>query len=95
MAPEDLSAPLAERDFREVETDFPGDWATNESQTIQITSEYDITGTERYIARVYDAPADALELPRVRRLAESVHHVDHVAATRLALERVGSEGGDC
>jgi hypothetical protein len=52
---------------------------------IQITSKRDVDRRRTYVARVYDAPADSLELPRVGLLAESQSD-DHVEATRLALE---------
>jgi len=86
-----LSEPLESRDFRPVESAIPGDWASNEERSIQITSKRDIGGERVYIARVYDAPADSLELLRVQLLAQSRSR-DHVISTRLALE--GAEGQD-
>jgi hypothetical protein len=82
---EPLSEPLEERCFREIETPLPGDWASNVQMAIQITSKRDVDRRRTYVARVYDAPADSLELPRVGLLAESQSD-DHVEATRLALE---------
>lgn len=82
---EPLSEPLEERGFRDVETPLPGDWASNVQMTIQITSKRDVDRRRTYVARVYDAPADSLELPRVQLLAEAQSD-DHVEATRRALE---------
>jgi len=45
----------------------------------------DVDRRRTYVARVYDAPADSLELSRVQLLAEAQSD-DHVEATRLALE---------
>lgn len=86
---EPLSGPLEERGFRDVKTSLPGDWASNVQMTIQITSKRDVDRRRTYVARVYDAPADSLELTRVQLLAEAQSD-DHVEATRLALE--GAEG---
>ena len=86
----DLSEPLAERDFRPVECALPGDWASNVRWTIQLVGERDIEGRKRTVARVYDAPIDALELPRVEQLTVSVSE-DTVEATRLALEGAEDE----
>jgi len=86
-----LSGPLEERGFREVDTALPGDWASNVEMSIQITSKRDVDRRRTYVARVYDAPADSLELTRVQLLAESQSD-DHVEATRLALE--GAEDQD-
>lgn len=80
-----LSNPLEKRGFREVETALPGDWASNIEMSIQITSKRDVDRRRTYVARVYDAPADSLELSRVHLLAEAQSD-DHVEATRLALE---------
>lgn len=80
-----LSKPLEEREFRAVETPLPGDWASNVQMSIQITSKRDVDRRRTYVARVYDAPAESLELPRVRLLAEAQSD-DHVEATRRALE---------
>jgi hypothetical protein len=80
-----LSKPLEERGFRAVETPLPGDWASNVQMSIQITSKRDVDRRRTYVARVYDAPADSLELPRVHLLAEAQSD-DHVEATRRALE---------
>jgi hypothetical protein len=88
----DLSEPLSERDFRPVECDLPGDWASNVRWTIQLVGERDIKGRKRTVARVYDAPIDALELPRVEQLTASVSE-DNVEATRLALEGAEEESG--
>lgn len=85
MSDESLSEPLEERGFRPVETALPGDWASNVQMSIQITSTRDVTQRRTYVARVYDAPVDSFELPRVQLLAES-QSSDHVEATRLALE---------
>jgi len=85
MSEEPLSEPLESRDFRPIETALPGDWATNVRMSIQITSKRDVDRRHTYVARVYDAPADSLELPRVQLLAKSQSD-DHVEATRLALE---------
>jgi hypothetical protein len=85
MSEEPLSEPLESRGFRPIETALPGDWATNVRMSIQITSERDVDRRRTYVARVYDAPAHSLELPRVQLLAESQSD-DHVEATRLALE---------
>lgn len=82
---EGLSEPLSERGFRPVETDLPGDWASNVEMSIQITSKRDVDRRRTYVARVYNAPADSLEIPRVQLLAESQSD-DHVEATRFALE---------
>jgi hypothetical protein len=82
---EPLSEPLEEHGFREIETPLPGDWASNVQMAIQITSKRDVDRRRTYVARVYDAPADSLELPRVGLLAESQSD-DHVEATSLALE---------
>jgi len=87
----ELSDPLEERGFRPVETDLPGDWASNATMSIQIASKRDVERRRTYVARVYDAPADSLEAPRVQLLAESQSD-DHVEATRLALE--GAEKTD-
>lgn len=84
---DELSEPLATRDFHPIDCAFPGDWATNERYTIQITSQRDISGDRIYHARVYDAPADALELPRMEQLSVGSAR-DHVDATRMALEGV-------
>lgn len=85
MTDEPLSEPLEERGFRPVETALPGDWATNVQMSIQITSKRDVDRRRTYVARIYDAPADSLEVERVQLLAES-QSADHVEATRLALE---------
>jgi hypothetical protein len=82
---EPLSEPLEERCFREIETPLPGDWASNVQMAIQITSKRDVDRRRTYVARVYDAPADSLEPPRVELLAEAQSD-GHVEATRLALE---------
>jgi len=87
-----LSKPLETRGFRPVETDLQGDWATNVRMSIQITSKRDVDRRRAYVARVYDAPADSLEIPRVQLLAESQSD-DHVEATRLALEGVEEQAG--
>ena len=87
---EPLSEPLEEHGFREIETPLPGDWASNVQMTIQITSERDVDRRRTYVARVYDSPADSLELQRVQLLAESQSD-DHVEATRLALEGAEEE----
>jgi hypothetical protein len=89
-AEEPLSKPLAERGFRDVETPLPGDWATNVQMSIQITAKRDVDRRRTYVARVYDAPADSLELPRVQMLAEAQSD-DHVEATRRALEGAEEE----
>lgn len=85
MTGESLSEPLEERGFRDVETPLPGDWASNVQMSIQITSKRDVDRRRTYVARVYDSPADSLELPRVQLLAEAESD-DHVEATRRALE---------
>lgn len=85
MTEEELSDPLEQQGFREVETALPGDWASNVQMTIQITSKRDVDRRRTYVARVYDAPADSLELSRVQLLAEAQSD-GHVEATRLALE---------
>ena len=81
----DLSEPLAERDYRPVETDFPGDWATNGRWSIQLEAKRDVSGRTITVARVYDMPADALELPRAELLITAESH-SHVKAARLALK---------
>jgi len=87
---EPLSEPLEERGFREGETPLPGDWASNVQMSIQITSKRDVDRRRTFVARVYDAPADSLELSRVQLLAEA-QSADHVEATRLALEEADEE----
>lgn len=84
-SPDGFSEPLAERGFRPVETVLSGDWASNVEMSIQITSKRDVDRRRTYVARVYNAPADSLELPRVQLLAEAQSD-DHVEATRLALQ---------
>jgi len=88
--PDGLSDPLEERGFREVDTALPGDWASNVQMSIQITSKRDVDRRRTYVARVYDAPADSFEIPRVQMLAEAQSD-DHVEATRLALEGAEQE----
>lgn len=85
MTDDQLSEPLEGRGFRPVETALLGDWATNVRICIQITSKRGVDRRRTYVARVYDAPADSLELPRVQLLAESQSD-DHVEATMLALK---------
>lgn len=82
--PDGYAEPLASRNFRPVDTALPGDWATNEELTVQITTRRTITERELRVVRVYHGPADALELPRVDILAKSESE-DNVAALRLAL----------
>jgi len=93
MSEDALSEPLESRGFRPIETALPGDWATNVEMSIQITSKRDVERRRTYVARVYDAPADSLEIPRVQLLAESQSE-DHVEATRLALEGAEDKEGD-
>lgn len=88
-----LSDPLEDRGFREVETAIPGDWASNVQLSIQITSKRDVDRRRAYVARVYDSPADSLELPRVQLLAEA-QAGDHVEATRRALEGADDNNED-
>jgi hypothetical protein len=88
-----IMEPLAKRGFRPVETALPGDWATNEQISIQITSKRDVDRRRTYVARVYDAPTDSLELSRVQLLAESPSD-DHVEATRHALESAESDADE-
>lgn len=84
---EPLSEPLREYDFRPIDVDMPGDWATNVVYTIQIDTHRGVTGNKRHVARVYNAPADSLELPRCEQLA-CAYARGHVDATRRALKAV-------
>jgi hypothetical protein len=88
----ELSEPLAERNFRPVECALRGDWASNAWVTIQFVGERDIEGRKRTVARVFDDPIDAIELPHVDEIAVSVSQ-DHVEAARLALEAAEDEIG--
>jgi len=85
-----LMDPLESRGFRPVETALPGDWGTNGALSIQITSERRIDRRRVTVARVYDARADALAIPRAELLAISQSD-DNVTAATLALE--AAEGG--
>lgn len=90
MSDEPLSDPLEERGFRKVDTPLPGDWASNVQMSVQIMSKRDVDRRRTYVARVYDAPTDSLEVPRVQVLAESQSN-DHVEATRIALKAAEEE----
>lgn len=86
-----LSEPLEKRGFRPVETALVGDWASNEQWSIQIRTLWRGVGERRHLARVYDAPADALEVPSVE-LLHSAESEDQVRATELALEGAERHG---
>lgn len=83
-SPDGYAEPLASRNFRPVDTALPGDWASNVELTVQITRRRTISDTELCVVRVYDAPVDALEIPRVDLVGKSEDE-DNVTALRLAL----------
>lgn len=85
----ELSEPLREHGYRPFDCALRGDWATNERYTVQIISKRGISRERSYIARVYDAPADAVELPHVG-LVATASSGDHVEATRRAVENAAS-----
>lgn len=82
-----LSAPLTENGFEPVETDLPGDWASNDTHTVQITTRRDVDGRRINVARVYDGAA-GMTVVASARLVTVAESQDHVTATRLALEGV-------
>lgn len=59
--------------------------------SVQITSKRDVDRRRTYVARVYDAPADSLKIPRAQLPAESQSE-DRVEATWRALK--GAEKTD-